>query len=936
MLKLKSGKKNINMVNEVINKTATYSVARPTSLIDISNGKDILLLATIYQSSPLVLLTTPNSNIKSIKDFKNRNIMSTGDLNNDSSIISMMFSKGIDIKDLNVQQPSFNVQDLIDKKTDLMVSYISNEPYLLHELGVKPKIFNPKDYGFDFYNDILITSREHEQKNPKQVLKFTQASLQGWEYAFANIEETVDVIFQKYNTQNKTKKALLYEAKELKKLAYYKTDKIGKIEERKLEKIYDVYKLLALATKSIDFKNIIYKNTRKSLILTQEEKDWIAKNRIKIGVSPWYPITYYNEDKTKMLGVGIDLLKEVVSKLNLNIKFVPKKWNLLLDDFKADKLDLLPTTFYTQQRATYGDFTQKYFDVKEQLYVKKNSSIGGFGELKNKTLVMVKSYGAIVKIKKRYPTIKIIEVDTIEESIKMVLNYKADALFNTQFAVDGILKKNFINGLKSIYQTDFKPSSLHFFTNMKKPILNKILQKGLDNLTFEEKNKIISRWINNDSNEIKNNEQVFLTPSQKEYLSNNKTIKMCNNPNWAPIEFVEEGVVKGIAPDIMKIIEKNLNINFQHIPTKDWSQSQQFLKEKKCDILSSALKTSKREKYAIFSNSYLDYKLGFITKNDKPFVESIEDIIDKPIARKKDSGLIQKVKNEYANAHIIETENVVDTLQRISNGEAYFTIDALPVASYYFNKYAFNDLYIAGYSDMKFELSIAVRDDDLMLRNILDIALSGVSKEEKDEISKKWVSLSITEAVDYTLIWNILIITSLIILFFIYKQYMLRKSLNEFDELINATMEGIIVFRDGVCIDLNQSALNIFEYDSKNEIIGKKQLDFVSVSSQELVKNNMKKNRVEPYEAVLFKKDGTEFHALVRGYDLKNKNVRISSIIDISTLKQQEKLLIEQSRMVAMGEMIGNIAHQWRQPLSVISTGTTGMFIAKRVWKINR
>ena len=75
-------------------------------------------------------------------------------------------------------------------------------------------------------------------------------------------------------------------------------------------------------------------------------------------------------------------------------------------------------------------------------------------------------------------------------------------------------------------------------------------------------------------------------------------------------------------------------------------------------------------------------------------------------------------------------------------------------------------------------------------------------------------------------------------------------------------------------------------------------------------------------------------------YDLLEKKINI--ILDEIRLRRDYKLkqeqlkqkdldMLAQSKNAQMGEMIANIAHQWRQPLSVISTAATGILIKKEM-----
>ena len=163
----------------------------------------------------------------------------------------------------------------------------------------------------------------------------------------------------------------------------------------------------------------------------------------------------------------------------------------------------------------------------------------------------------------------------------------------------------------------------------------------------------------------------------------------------------------------------------------------------------------------------------------------------------------------------------------------------------------------------------------------------------------------------------------------------LEASLSSFKSLFNSTMEVIVIHDKGICVDANNVAIKFLKLNTKSELIGKDLLEFIDDKYKDLLIKNYKKNTL-PYEFDIIVK-GIKHTCLGQGKFIKlnGKKVKLSTIIDITELKAKDKLLFQQSKMASMGEMIGNIAHQWRQPLSVISTCASGIKFEKEFNQIS-
>ncbi len=441
---------------------------------------------------------------------------------------------------------------------------------------------------------------------------------------------------------------------------------------------------------------------------------------------------------------------------------------------------------------------------------------------------------------------------------------------------------------------------------------------------------------------------------EQQYLNKKQQITMCIDPDWLPLEAIVDGRHVGITAEYMDLFSKIIGIPIKLVSTKNWTQAIAYAKERKCDIFSLAMPTPERETYMLFSSPYLNIPLVMATKSETPFFDNISAITGKKIGMVTGYAFNELLRTRYPNMQVIDVDSVNDGLEKVAQDKIFAFVGTLATVGYAIQKDFIGELKVSGKFDERWSLGIGARNDEPLLVDIFEKAISTIAPLKQQQILNHWIAVRFEQGTDYNLLWKVFPFALAAILVLLYRNYTLdsytrkleqqNKEIQKQAEQLQQTKEQLLFtqyaietsivpmiwvkhsqrLQDTAITHTNKAAASALGY-SEEDLVGRSIAEIDATVTEERWNDeigNMHKNAFANVTSDFLRKDGSTFpvELFINYFEYNDEAYHFTFFKDISRQQDMEKKLHRSLKMEAVGLMAGGVAHDLNNILSGLIT----------------
>ncbi len=241
----------------------------------------------------------------------------------------------------------------------------------------------------------------------------------------------------------------------------------------------------------------LHQQGRRRDFLTAEQRNWLDAHVGKIDVLLGFdapPDAFHNE-KGEYVGLWMDYLEVIERELDFEFVFHNfNTWDELIEYSKVHDKFIIPSISETTGRKEYLTFTESITRIPNVVVTRTSMPDLKMEDLIGLDVATMENSVIRAYMDENWPQVRCHDVTEDIEGLQCVSTGKYDAMVVNQLYATYLVEKNGIANLKITCETDH-PSIQHIATSIKDPILRQILDRTLMQISPQEKERILRRWL---------------------------------------------------------------------------------------------------------------------------------------------------------------------------------------------------------------------------------------------------------------------------------------------------------------------------------------------------------------------------------------------------------------------------------------------------------
>ena len=474
---------------------------------------------------------------------------------------------------------------------------------------------------------------------------------------------------------------------------------------------------------------------------------------LRVGVAEaGYPPLEIMTTGGQVAGITADYASLVGKYLKKRVEVVTAaNFSEVLELLKSGEIDMVGSIARTASRESYAAFSTPYL-ISTPVVIQRRDTEKRDASKLGTVIAVEKGSATIEFIKRDFPSAKMVELASPLAALQLVARGQADSCVGDIVSAAYLMETRYLSSLRVTSGAGFSTGQLRFAVSKTQPALVRSIDLALADISEAEHENIRRRWLPFTTLASVQSARIDLSAQEQAWLKAHPEIRLGAERSYMPFSMVgDSGKFEGLAADYLQLIADRTGITAKLQPGLSWTNILDGLKNRSVDITPAVVDTPERRAFMLFAGPIVALPSVFVTPvASNLYVDGFASLSGLRMALVRNGPITLRVEKEFPGIVPVYVDDTTDLLAKVAGGEADVALSNINFISREIESKYLGTLKIAGtLTDSPTELNIGVRSDWPELQSILRKGINTISRTEHEAIRQKWLSVKISQGLEW-------------------------------------------------------------------------------------------------------------------------------------------------------------------------------------------